>query len=96
MATYHSMSASCTGVVRQAGTSDALSWSSTVLSSRCALLWNRADVTWNGMEGGMEWKVEWNGMEWNGDTSQHDDAVGDERPCVDMEAMMAALSNTPS
>ena len=38
--------------------------------------------------------MEWNGM-WNGDTSQHDDAVGDERPCVDMEAMMAALSNIP-
>ena len=36
-------------------------------------------------------------MEWNGDTSQHHDAVGDERPCVDMEAMMAAaLSNIPS
>ena len=30
----------------------------------CGMEWN---VEWNGMEwNGMEWNVEWNGMEWNG------------------------------
>ena len=44
----------------------------------------------------MEWKLEWNGMEWNDDTPQHDGTVCDERPCVAMIAVQIVLSDIPS
>ena len=60
-ATYHSTSASSDperGWCDKRARPTLHDRGTTVLSSSCSLLWNRADVTWNG-------KAEWNGMEWN-------------------------------